>query len=161
LFELPAACKFAEYFFSQRLLCFRVPGVLLSRNHDHSQLDLFLGRKQVAMLPVEIFNLCRRDNVVGLDVVAAHRLNDYSLHLLFLELSQRIILRLKSFDKGIAVAAKVLPNDIVHALVHNVIRDLKAFLLERLDDKSSIYQVLQSKLAYLFQFVFEILTGDL
>ena len=94
------------------------------------------------MLPVEIFNLGRRNNVVGLDVVAAHRLDDYSFHLLFLELAQRVILRLKRLDKRIAVAAKALPDDIVHPLVHNVIRDLIAFLFERLDDKPSVDQIL-------------------
>ena len=58
------------------------------RNHDHSQLDLFLGREKVAMLPVELVNLRRRNNVVGLNIVAAHGLDDYSFHLLFLELTQ-------------------------------------------------------------------------
>ena len=94
------------------------------------------------MFPVEIFNFRRRNNVVGLDVVTAHRLDDDSLHLLFLELAQRVILRLKRLDKRIAVAAKTLPYDIVHALVHNVIRDLIAFLFERLDDKPSVDQIL-------------------
>ena len=86
------------------------------------------------MFPVEIFNLGRRDNVVGLDVVTAHRRDDYPFHLFFLELAQRVVLRLERLDKRVAVAAKAFPDDIVHALVHNVIRDLKAFLFERLDD---------------------------
>ena len=36
------------------------------------------------MLPVEILNFRRRNNVVGLNIVAAHRLDDYFFHLLFL-----------------------------------------------------------------------------
>jgi hypothetical protein len=74
--------------------------------------------------------------------VTAHRLNDYSLHLLFLELAQRVILRFKCLDERIAIAAKVLPNDIVHPLVHNVIRDLIALLFECLDDKPSVDEIL-------------------
>ena len=113
----------------------------MAGNHDHSQLDLLLGRKFVAMFPVVIFDFNRRNNLVGLDVVATHRAHNKFFHLLLFELTECVILCLERFDKRVAVAAKRFPDDLLDFLVHEVIGNFVAFLLKRLNYEPTIYQI--------------------
>ena len=76
--------------------------------------------------------------------MAAHRLDDHLLHLLLLELAQRVILRFQRLDKRISVAAKILPDDLVHPFVHEMIGNFVLLLFERLKDKLPVDQVFQS-----------------
>ena len=71
----------------------RARGVLMAGNHDHSQFNLLLGREFIAMFPVVLVDLCRRNNGVRLYVLAAHRSHNDFFHLLLFELAQRAGLR--------------------------------------------------------------------
>src|SRR5262245_42360789 len=73
LIELCATGELAEHFFGEFFLRGRARGILVTGNHDHSQFNLLLGRKLIAMFPVVIVDLWRRNNGVPLYVLAAHR----------------------------------------------------------------------------------------
>ena len=73
--------------------------------------------------------------------MTAHGLHHYSFQFLLFELAQCVTLRLKRLDESVAVAAKGFSDDLMHPLVDNVIRDLVAFLFERLDHKASVNQI--------------------
>src|SRR5207247_8069867 len=49
----------------------------------------------------------------------------------------------------------------MHPLVHDVVRDLVAFLFERLDHNASVNQIFQGKLAQFNHFFFQFLSGEL
>src|SRR5580765_6173726 len=141
LLELRATGELAEHFFGEFFLRGRARGILMAGNHDHSQFNLLLGRKFIAMFPVVLVDLCRRNNGVRLYVLAAHRSHNDFFHLLLFELAQRVILRFERFDKRVAVATKRFLNDLTYSLIHDVIRDFVAFFLERLNDEPSIDQI--------------------
>ena len=78
----------------------------MAGDHDHAKLDLFLGRKFVAVRLVIFFDFRGRNDHVSLHVLAPHRLHDHSLGLQFFEFAQRVILGFERFDKSIAVATE-------------------------------------------------------
>src|SRR4029077_16698142 len=152
LLELCATGELAEHFFGEFFLRRRASGILMAGNHDHSQFDLLLRRKFIAMFPVVLFDLCRRNNGVRLYVLAAHRSHNDFFHLLLLELPQRVVLRFQRFDKRVAVATKRFLNDLMYSLIHDMIRDFVAFFLERLYDEPPIDQIFYCHLAQFRQF---------
>ena len=85
--------------------------------------------------------------------MAAHRSDNNFFHLFLFELTQRIVLRLKRFDKCVAVTAKRFPDDLLYSHVHEVIRNLEAFFFECLNDEPPINQVFYCELAEFRQFV--------
>src|SRR5207244_8962541 len=111
--ELRAAGQFTEHFFRQRLLRWGARGVLLARNHDHSQLDLFLAGEFFVMLPVVTFDFRGRNNRARLDVMTAHGLHHYSFQFLRLTLAQRTTLLLELP----AASAPACANGSLHATV--------------------------------------------
>src|SRR6266542_3470565 len=126
-----------------RVLRWGSRGIFLAGNHDHAQLDLLLAGKLVAMLPVVIFYFAGRNNRALLDIMAAPRLDDHLLHLLLSKLAQRVILRLERLDKRITVAAKALPDDLVHPLLHEMIGNFVLLFFERLKNKLPVDQIFQ------------------
>ena len=141
LLELRATGEFAEHFFREFLLRRRARGILVASNHNHAEFDLLLGRKFVSMFPVVIVDFDGRNDLVRLDVVALHRAHNKFFHLLLFEFAQAVVLRLQGFDKRVAVAAKRFPDDLLHLLIHEMIRNLIAFLFESLNDEAPIDQV--------------------
>src|SRR5215813_10964651 len=75
----------------------------------------------LASFPVVLVDLGGRNDRVRLDVLAAHRSYNNLFHLLFLELAQRVVLRLERFDKRVPVTTKRFLNDLMDSQVHDVI----------------------------------------
>ncbi len=84
--------------------------------------------------------------MLRLHVLAPHRLHDHFLGLHLFEFADRVVLRLQRLDKGIAVAAEILPDDFVHPFFNVMIGNLIALLFERLDNQLPIDQVLAGPL---------------
>ena len=105
------------------------------------------------MFPVVVVDLCRRNNGVGLYVLAAHRSHNDFFHLLLLKLAQCVVLRFERFDKRVAVATKRFLKNLLDSLVHEVIRDFEAFFFERLNYEPPIDQIFYCSLAQFRQFL--------
>ena len=113
------------------------------------------------MLFVVLFHFRGRNDRVHLDVMAAHGLHHDSFGFFFFELAQRVILRLECLDERVAITAKRFADDLVHPLIHDVVRDLVAFLFECLNHKASIDQIFQRHLAQFDQFFVQFLSRHL
>jgi len=108
--ERCAVGQLAEDFLRDRFLRRCVSFGRMGRDHDHTQLDLLLGREFRPVFGVVIGNSRGGNNRSQFDVFAAHRLDDNALFLVFLEFGQRIILRLQRLDKGLADRRQNFPG---------------------------------------------------
>ena len=117
----------------------------MARNHDQAQLDLRFAGELVSVRFVIFVHFRGRSDEVELDVFAPHRLDDDFLGLHLFEFADGVILRLERFDEGVAVAAKILPENFVDSLFDKMIGNLEVFFLKRLNNKLAIDQILKSR----------------
>ncbi len=61
----------------------------------------------------------------------------------FLNSAQRIILRLERLDEGLTIAAEIVPDDIVHSLLNEIVGKFELFLGKRLHNQLAIDQILE------------------
>ena len=120
------------------LISFRRVG----RDHDQTQLHLFLGRELRLMLLIIFRDLRRRNHGGAFHILAPHRRDNNLVRLVLLELGQRVILGLERLDKSVAIAAEIFANNIVNALFDEMVGNFELFLPERLHDQLAIDQIL-------------------
>ena len=114
-------------------------------DHNHPQFHLLGRRIGRLVLVVVDLNLRRRNDKIILNLLLAHRLDDDLIPLDFLESRQCESLCLQSANEGGTVAAELLANNGLHAIVDDVFRDTGALLLkllELLKNQLAIYKVL-------------------
>ena len=130
-------------------------------NHDQTQLDLLLAGEFVSMGLVIFVHFCGRSDGVELDVLTPHRLDDHFLGLHLFELAHCEILGLERFDEGVPIPAEIGANNIVHPVLHEMVRNLVVFFFERLNNELAIDQILKCGLAHFLHLFDELIAIEL